>query len=209
MTITTIYGRSDPSIGGLTFDCVFSESAESAYESTDYSTEDGAIYQDHIRKLPKIIMMRVGVTDTPFKDLLGRVVSTGLGSVSGALPPIVNQAISAGTQLYNASNGAASQDTRSAKAWQEVVKAADSRATFDVVTTKGMYKNFHIRRLSYETNPDNQNSIEIIIEMKEIRQFKSGLSSGQPSSSQLRPGTSESVQAAPPANLGGLALESV
>lgn len=209
MTVTTIYGRSNPSMGGLTFDCVFSESASAGYESTDYSVEDGAIYQDHIRKLPKMITMRVGVSDTPFKGVLGRILATGAGAALGALPPIVSGAVSVGGQLYNAANGSGSPDTRSAKAWQEIVKAADSLATFDVVTIKGMYKNFHIKNISYECTEENENSIDIIIEMKEIRQFQSGIESGQPTKSQLRDGTSESIQAAPPANAGGLALEPV
>lgn len=207
--ISTIFSKSNPSVGGVTFDCVFSESMEASYESTDYSVESGAVYQDHIRKLPKMITMRVASSDTPFAGPLGSLLATGAGYIGSKLPPLVTGVIGSGAELFNASNAAGSPETRSAAAWQEIVQSADKMNVFDVVTTKGIYQNYHIKKLYYECNPDNENSIEIIIDMKEVRQFKSKLESGQPSKSQLREGTSESVQAAPPANLGGTALEQV
>lgn len=207
--ISTIFSKSNPSIGGVTFDCTFSESMEASYESTDYSVESGAVYQDHIRKLPKMITMRVASSDTPFAGPLGSLVATGAGYIGSKLPPLVTGAIGSGASLFNASNSAGSPDTRSAAAWQEILQSADKMNVFDVVTTKGIYQNYHIRKLYYECNPDNENSIEIVIDMKEVRTFKSSIESGQPSKSQLSTGTSESEQASPPSNLGGTSLEPI
>ena len=207
--IGTIFNKSNPSIGGVTFDCTFSESMEASYESTDYSVESGAVYQDHIRKLPKMITMRVASSDTPFADPLGSLRATGAGYVGSKLPPLVTGALGTGMELFNASNAAGSKKTRSSAAWQEILESADKMNVFDVVTTKGIYQNYHIKKLYYECNPENENSIEIVIDMKEVRQFQSELEYGQPSKSQLKAGTSESVQAAPPANLGGTVLESI
>ncbi|AUR82868.1 hypothetical protein NVP1029O_35 [Vibrio phage 1.029.O._10N.261.55.A7] len=207
--ISTIFSKSNPSVGGVTFDCVFSESMEASYESTDYSVESGAVYQDHIRKLPKMITMRVASSDTPFAGPLGSLLATGAGYIGSKLPPLITGVAGSAISMYNASNASASPDTRSAAAWQEMLDSADKMNTFDVVTTKGIYQNYHIKKLYYECNPDNENSIEIIIDMKEIRQFRSGIESGQPSKSQLREGSSESIQASPPANLGGTALEPI
>lgn len=207
--ISTIFSKSNPSVGGVTFDCIFSNSMEASYESTDYSVESGAVYQDHIRKLPKLITMRVAVSDTPFAGPLGSLLATGAGYVGSKLPPLVTGIAGTAASLYNASNSAASQDTRSAAAWQAMIESADKMDVFEVVTTKGIYPNYHIKKIYYECNPDNENSIEIIIDMKEVRTFESNIESGQPSKSQLKPGTSEAQQAAPPVNLGGLALEEI
>ncbi|WPH64017.1 hypothetical protein vBVpP1_15 [Vibrio phage vB_VpP_1] len=207
--ISTIFSKSNPSVGGVTFDCTFSESMEASYESTDYSVESGAVYQDHIRKLPKMITMRVASSDTPFAGPLGSLLATGAGYIGSKLPPLVTGGIGTGAEIFNASNSAGAHDTRSAAAWQEILQSADKMNVFDVVTTKGIYKNYHIKKLYYECNPDNENSIEIIIDMKEVRTFSTSVDPGQPSKSQLKDGTSESEQAAPPSNLGGTALEQI
>tara|TARA_B100001063_G_C16779142_1_gene569424 strand:- start:34482 stop:35108 length:627 start_codon:yes stop_codon:yes gene_type:complete len=207
--MTTIFSKSDPSIGGVTFDCILSDSMEASYESTDYSVESGAVYQDHIRKLPKMITMRVASSDTPFAGPLGSLIASGVGYVASKLPPLVTGLAGTAASIYNASNSAAAPDTRSAAAWQAMIESADKMGVFEVVTTKGIYQNYHIKKIYYECNPDNENSIEIIIDMKEVRTFQSNIESGQPDKSQLREGSSESVQAAPPSNLGGSALESI
>ncbi|CAM0105924.1 tail fiber protein [Vibrio phage 209E38-1] len=207
--ISTIFSKSDPAIGGVTFDCIFNETMEASYESTDYSVESGAVYQDHIRKLPKMISMRVAVSDTPFAGPLGSLLATGAGYVGSKLPPLVTGIAGTTASLFNASNSAATPDTRSAAAWQAMLDAADKMDVFEVVTTKGIYQNYHIKKIYYECNPDNENSIEIIIDMKEVRTFQSNIESGQPSKIQLRAGSSESIQAAPPSKLGGLASEQI
>lgn len=209
--IGTIFNKSNPSVGGVTFDCTLSESMEAGYESTDYSVESGAVYQDHIRKLPKTIVLRVASSDTPFAGVLSKesILASGAGFIGSKLPPIVTGAVGSAVSLFNASNAAGSKETRSSAAWDEIIKSADKMNVFDVVTTKGIHQNYHIRKLYYECTIENANAIEIVIEMKEVRQFQSNIESGQPSKSQLKEGTSESVQAAPPANLGGTALEPI
>jgi len=209
--VVSIFNRDGKEYNAVTFDCIFSESMEASYESTDYSVESGAVYQDHIRKLPKFISMRVAVSDTPFVDnlSLGSLVASGAGFLSSKLPPLVTGAVGSAISYANVANAAADAKTRSAEAWQKMIQESDKMEVFDVVTTKGIYQNYHIQKIYYECNHENENSIEIVIDMKEVRQFESNIQSGQPKKTQLRDGTSESIQAAPPANLGGLALEQI
>ena len=209
--VVSIFNKDGKEYNAVTFDCIFSETMEAGYESTDYSVESGAVYQDHIRKLPKMISMRVAVSDTPFVDnlSLGSLVASGAGFLASKLPPLVTGAVGSAVSYANVANAAADAKTRSAEAWQKMIQESDKMNVFDVVTTKGIYQNYHIKKIYYECNPDNENSIEIIIDMKEVRTFESNIQSGQPKKTQLREGSSESIQAAPPLKRGGLASEQI
>ena len=205
--ISSIFSKADPSIGGVTFDCTISESVTAAYESTEYAVETGFVSQDHIRALPKTITMKVASSDTPFASVLDSIAATGVGFLASKLPPLITGLVGTGAEIYyNASSAASSEATRSSAAWNQILNAAEKMEPFDVTTATGIYKNYHIQKLYYEKNKDNENGIVIVIEMKEIKQYSSNLHGGQPTKKQLLSDSSEAVQACPPINLGGLSF---
>lgn len=211
MSLATMFSKNDPTIAGLTFDCVISESMEATYDSTDYSVESGAVYQDHIRPKPKIITLRVAMTDTPFAGFAESLVNTGISYGASYLPSAVTGAIGTGTDIWDAAYGSDAL-TRSAQSWVNLLKVAEGKdaqrpIVFDVLTTKGLQTNYHIQSMSYETNETNEQSIEIVVELKQILTKSTLLPGGQPTKDQLRIDSTEMTQCQPPVSLGDLTSE--
>lgn len=199
--LTTAFSN-DPSIGGITFDAVIEESVISTAESTDFSVEDGTVFQDHITNRPDMITMTVSVSNSPFPGASGSVINTAIGNGMSRVTPLVSSAIGVGYGVVGAATNSGSMNTRTSSAWENIFNLKTKKGVFDVQTQNLLYRNCHITSLYYKTNSDNENVIDIVIEMKAIKTYKTGLSDGQPSSDQLNEADSASQQAAPPESLG-------
>lgn len=209
MAITTVFSKQSPSIGGLIFDATLEESVTATSESTDFTVEDGSVYQDHIINMPEVITMTVSTSDTPFLGLLGTAAATLGGGVASKFPPAVAAVAGVAGELINSAYNAGSLDTRSSAAWNTLFDARAKKSVFDVQTSKRIYENCHITSLYHKTNPENEGGIDIVVEMKAIKTYKTKLSGSQPSKDQLRQGDTASIQAAPEANLGEVSLAEI
>lgn len=180
MSLVGIFIQSQPSIGGYIFDAVLSESSELSTEATKYPIDAdgiGLIGNDHAVQNPLKIIMRVGVSDNFFRSVIasaGSFSSLASAGISVATGKVLNEAgqladsIGLGASILNAAAIAGQSSTRSQTMLEAIRELQRSLSIVNVVTTKKEYKGCMITNTRQETNKENEQGLELVIELQQM-----------------------------------------
>lgn len=179
MSIFGVFSQSRPSIGGEYFDAVLSESTELITDVTEFPIESGAIGSDHAVQRPLLITMRVGISDNPSRaaraeagDLLGplagNLAGAAIGGVVGQLGGDLAVAAGLGVTAANAARNAGQARTRSQSSLDTIRDIQRRNELINVVGTKREYPNCLITNTRQETNKENEQALELVVEMRQL-----------------------------------------
>lgn len=186
MSFVGLFTKSRPEIAGLFFDAIIEENDELTTDVTEFPIETGDVGHDHAVQRPLKLTMRVGVSDNPFRAARAAAADSGLplaGNLSGLGANLGGTAIGAGLgQLGGTSAGvagvaagaanagfAAGQDTTRSQSVLEEIRGIQRRnEIIEVVGAKTSYDRIMITGTRRETNKENEQSLELVVEMQEI-----------------------------------------
>ncbi len=186
MSVIGLFAQSRPSIAGLFFDAVLDESSELITEVTEFPVETGAVGNDHAVQRPLTLIMRVGVSDNPSRALralasdaggpiAGNLAGTAIGAGIGQLSTSVAVAAGLSGSLANAAFAAGQARTRSQSALEDMRTLQRENKIIDVVGIKGSYKNMMITATRQGTTKENEQSLELVVEMRQLLTITSPL----------------------------------
>ena len=183
MAITGLFTQARPTIGGRFFDAVLEESSELLTEITEFPIETGNVGNDHAIQRPLTLTMRVGISDNKFRALreaagdvggplvgpiAGNAASTALGGVIGSLSAEIATAAGLGFSVANAAFAAGQEKTRSETALSEIREIQRRNQKITVVASKRQYENMMITATRQETNKENEQSLDLVVEMQQL-----------------------------------------
>lgn len=194
---------------GLYFDATLQESTELQTDVTQFPIENGTVGNDHAVQRPLFIEMRVGITDNQFRalraqagdvggaalgNLGGAAVGAGVGQLSGA------GSAAAGLIAGNASAAyqAGQATTRSQNALEAIREIQRRNILINVVGAKTEYRNCLITSTRQETNKENEQALELVVELRQLITVSPG---GRDAAV---PTDTAATQAQPTENLGRL-----
>ena len=169
--------RNRPKIGPLTLDCTINEGHNLENEITDSPVELGATVTDHVRNLPRVLVLEGIVSDTPDTLTLGAL----LGSIAGATGSVIaSQSGAVGSQVATGVAGAAAvglgvglsaffgSATRSKDAWRTLRLLWRLRERFNVTTTLETYRNMVVQSVSVPRSAGQSNALFFTATLRKI-----------------------------------------
>ena len=208
---TSICEKTTPKINNISFQAVISEGAELSASSTDYPVEDGSINQDHIVTNPLKLTMTIASSNTPITPtMLDIARDTSLGvigsaaSEAAALASLAASGYSRFGQSDSSTDSAGSNGSICAQLWDDLYKMMLGKKVFDVVHSIKVYKNMHFTSMSYQRTEEDENSIVILTEMKQITTTETRIAGGAENQIITTAGNVEAVQAQKKMNMGFL-----
>jgi len=142
------------SIGPFTAQVTLEERHRDEMVITDHPVESGAVISDHAYMLPSGVTIRVGWSDSPAGDQggLGSLLGDfGLDQLSGITSMTAGEALGSSREMY-----------------QNMLELQKSRIPFEIQTGKRIYTNMLVRSIDTTTDHDNENSVVLTIECREI-----------------------------------------
>lgn len=183
MSIVGIFTQKRPAFDvggdGIVFDATIRESSELTTDVTEFPVETGAIGHDHAVQRPLRITMRVGISDNPARALkaqatnslagaAGLGISQGVGSAVGQLTGDTAVAAGLGASVANAAFASGQASTRSQSALEAIREIQKRHRIIDVVGAKTQYKNCIISSTRQETNKENEQGLELVVELTQL-----------------------------------------
>lgn len=187
MAITGVFTQRRPVIAGLVFDATITESTEMVTDVTEFPIETGAVGNDHAVQRPLRITMRVGISDNPARAIralatdpipgvggeivagaTGVVIGQGVGTAVGGLGGDAASAAGVNATLANAAYSAGQPTTRSQSALDAIRDIQKRNRIIDVVGAKTQYENCMITSTRQETNKENEQGLELVVEMQQL-----------------------------------------
>lgn len=183
MSIVGIFTQKRPAFDvgddGIVFDATIRESSELTTDVTEFPVETGAIGHDHAVQRPLRITMRVGISDNPARALkaqatnslagaAGLGISQGVGSAVGQLTGDAAAAAGLGASVANAAFASGQASTRSQSALEAIREIQKRHRIIDVVGAKTQYKNCIISSTRQETNKENEQGLELVVELTQL-----------------------------------------
>lgn len=182
MSLTSIFSRSRPEIGGLFFDALLEESSELVTDVTEYPIEDGSVGNDHAVNRPLRLTMTVALSDNPIKSFMARasipedisrlpslsgaVIGTAagaaIGTLGGAAAAVAGLAGTVMTELAGDGDRRSTQILRAIRAIQE------SHELIDVIGAKDSYKDVLITNTRVQVTKENEGGLVLVVEMRKL-----------------------------------------
>ena len=180
MSIVGVFTQSRPEIGGMFFDATIQESTELVTDVTEFPIESGDTGNDHAVTRPLVISMRVGISDNAFRaareiagggvlgPLTGNLFGAGVGAAIGQLGGGAAAAAGLIAGGVNAARTAGQASTRSQEALDSIRDMQVRKSAVNVITLKKEYPNCIITNTRQETNKENENALDLVIELRQI-----------------------------------------
>jgi hypothetical protein len=201
MAITGIFTNRRPIINGLIFDATLEEADELQTEVTQYPIESGEYGNDHAVTRNQRFTLTVAISDNRFRALaadaaqasvfdnlnnlnlpegaiasiIGGASSVAAGAVSRVLGGAGSALAGLGISIGNAAYAAGQAGTRSSSALEAIRQTQRDRTIFTLTTSKGSYPNCIITNTRRETNPRNEQGLELVVEIEQLRIMSSSL----------------------------------
>lgn len=186
MSIVGLFTQSRPVIGGLYFDAVIEESSELMTDVTQFPIESGAVGNDHAVQRPLTLIMRVGVSDNPFRalradaaDSSGAVLGSAIGGMTGqvlsALSPGFAVAAGLAASIANAAYAAGQAKVRSQAVLDQIRTIQRANAIINVVSAKREYRSMMITATRQQTTKQNEQGLELEVELTQLLTVQSPL----------------------------------
>lgn len=168
---------------------------------TDHPVESGAVISDHAYMLPSGLLIRAGWSESPpvSQGGLGEFFAeVGVPELSGLTSMTAGEALTSPREMYI-----------------NMLELQRSRIPFEIQTGKRIYQNMLIRRLDVTTDRENENSVIMMIDCREVLIVTTQVVSvGAPEENQQEPETTAPTtekgtkQLAPAPNYNAAAGES-
>jgi len=195
MSLTNLFLRSAPQLGGFEFDAVLEDTLELEVTRTGYVIEAGANVTDHRVIQPFRYTLTGVVSDNPVQASVTDFIGVLTGGAGGVLSQVAG--LSAGFL-------SGSTDTRGSSALNLLIALAVSDEVFDVVAGDRTLVNMSVVRISRTKDAENEQGLMFVAELQELPTLTTSLSSQQPSQSNLSPSDPASTQATSDVSLGEL-----
>lgn len=177
MSIVNLFVRSMPEISGTSFDAVLTESTELRTDVSEYPLEDASTAADNAITRPLTLIMTVGISDNAVKAATAKASSyPGLasagasitaGTVASALSGSMAALAGLGLTVGSASLSATSEK-RSTGALTAIRALQRGKKPFTIISSTGEYENMLITNTRQETNKENENGLELVVEMRQL-----------------------------------------
>lgn len=140
------------SIGPFTAQVTIEERHADEMVITDHPVESGAVISDHAYMLPSSVLIRAGWSESPSVDggIGSLTADVGLG-LSGLTSMTSGEGVGSVREVY-----------------ENMLVLQSSRIPFEIQTGKRLYQNMLIRRLETTTDKENENSIIMTIDCREV-----------------------------------------
>ena len=199
MSITTLFTRKAPTIGGIEFDAVLEDTLDVSVILPEYTIESGAVATDH-----RII--------TPFKwSMVGIVSNTPLGIALTDFTGLLNIGGGVLATVAGLSAGflSGSSDTRGSSALDFLITLMVSGEPFDVDAGDIQLTNMVIGRIRRTKTAANEGGLVFEADLQELPTLDTIVSNDQPGQAQLRDGDVAQSQAAAVVDKGEQGLQPV
>lgn len=205
MSMMSIYSKTLPSIGEISFDAKLEGSTDKAVYLTQFPVEFGANMNDHAILLPNRYILIGAVSNSPLGMALNDVGMMGVtpGDVAQAVGGIAGAAITT-VSAYLLSGG---NETRASAAWESLTRILEARAKFDLDTGLEIMKDMVLVRLAQRTRPEDEDGLVFIAELQQVRIVHSKIGQGVKSADQLMKNDIVATQGAPMVHLGEVPVE--
>ena len=183
MPLVGIFTQARPQIGAVYFDAVIEESTELTTEVTEFPIETGYTGNDHAVQKPLKLIMRVAVSDNPFRalraeaaDAVGSAAASIGANVGGAVtglalsqvPQSVAVAAGLGGSVLNAAYAAGQASARSQSALDTLRLIQRANQPITVVGTKTQYQDCLITNTRQQTNKENEQALELVVDLTQL-----------------------------------------
>jgi hypothetical protein len=140
------------SIGPFTAQVTIEERHADEMVITDHPVESGAVISNHAYMLPSTLLIRGGWSESPSVDggIGSLTADVGLG-LSGLTSMTSGEGVGSVREMY-----------------ENMLVLQSSRIPFEIQTGKRVYQNMLIRRLETTTDKENENSIIMTIDCREV-----------------------------------------
>ncbi|MGJ8524181.1 hypothetical protein R84981_002900 [Carnimonas sp. R-84981] len=175
MAITSIFTQSRPQIQGFTFDALLRETTEQRTNTTQYPLETGSYGFDNAVNMPLRLTMVVALSDNPLRstiadfssgnDLIGSAVGAVSGTALSVLPEALSSAAGVASRVVQSRDNQ-SATTRSGSALETIRAIQSERQFITVIGAKGVYYPVLITGTRQETNKENEQGLELVVEMQ-------------------------------------------
>ncbi|VVQ12222.1 hypothetical protein PS914_05330 [Pseudomonas fluorescens] len=205
MSNMSIFAKTLPSIGEISFDAKLEGSTDKAVYLTQFPVEFGANMNDHAILLPNRYILIGAVSNSPLGMALNDVGMMGVtpGDVAQAVGGIAGAAITT-VSAYLLSGG---NETRASAAWESLTRILEARAKFDLDTGLEIMKDMVLVRLAQRTRPEDEDGLVFIAELQQVRIVHSKIGQGVKSADQLMKNDIVATQGAPMVHLGEVPVE--
>ena len=180
MSIVGLFTEARPEIQvdgeSIFFDATLEESTELVTEITNFPIEDGSEGNDHAVQRPLVLTMRVGVSDNFFREqraaasdlasAQGGVIGAAIGLAISQLPSALASLVGIGSSTAGALSG--SSRTRSGTALEQIRDIQRRKKLITVVGSKREYENMIIASTRQETNKENEQALELVVEFRQL-----------------------------------------
>lgn len=209
MSTMSIFSKTLPSIGEISFDAKLEGITSKSIVLTQYPVEFGANVNDHAILLPNRYLLTGAVSNTP----LG--LELGDGGMMGVSPGDVAQAVGgiAGAAITTVSAYllAGEKGTRAATAWASLSALLESRSPFTLTTELEVMESMILLRLDQRTRPEDEDGLIFIAELQQARIIGTRESTrpgrGVTSADQLMKNDPVATQGAPMIHTGSAIVE--
>lgn len=185
MAITGLFTQSRPLFkpndtgDELYFDAILEESSELITDVTEFPIEDGSVGNDHAVQRPLTLTMRVGISDNIFRvqraragDTFGPAAGNLTGAIGGAaISGLSGQAAALagiGTTVASAAFQAGQESTVSETALTTIRDIQRRKQLLTVTGAKREYTDMIIAGTRQETNKQNEQALDLVVEMKQL-----------------------------------------
>ena len=205
MNTMSIYSKTLPSLGEISFDAKLEGSTDKAVYLTQFPVEFGANMNDHAILLPNRYILIGAVSNSPLGLGLGDSGMMGVrpGDVAQAVGGIAGAAIT----TISAYLLAGSSKTRAMAAWEALTGILEARAKFDLDTGLEIMKDMMLVRLAQRTRPEDEDGLVFVAELQQVRIVHSKIGQGVKSADQLMKNDIVATQGAPMVHLGEVSVE--
>lgn len=178
MSLINLLVKRGPQLGSLQFDAVLSDDLDASVDIVQYPIETGTPIADHIIYQPIRYTMTGAVSNNPLK--------VSITDFTGALTNLVddNPFIAAGAGLF-AGWLSGSNETRSSTTLNTLLDFMYSGQVFTVDTGEITLNNMVIQRIGRSKDPENENGLIFVAELRQIVTLDRVANSSQPAQYQL------------------------
>ncbi|BAN16839.1 tail fiber protein [Edwardsiella phage PEi21] len=178
MSIVTLFTKTAPTLGGLTFDAVLEDTLEISVDLAEYPIETGAKITDHRIINPMRWYLTGAMSDNPVRPTI-------TDFMGGVLSNVTRNPWVAGVAGLSAGWLAGTDQTRSSSALDTLIKMMYAGEPFDINAGDIYLKNMGILRISRTKDPENEAGLIFVAELREVITLSCLPLLGQPSQYQL------------------------
>lgn len=181
MNIINLFTKQAPTLAGYSFDAVLEDSLEASVEWTSYPVETGVNVNDHRIIQPVKWTLTGAVSNNPLQVQITDFLTGGLSNLTNN-PYVATVAGLAAGFLSG------SDETRASTTLEFLINLMVAGEPFDIDAGDIQLQNMVIGRIGRTKNPENEQGLIFVADLRELITLDRIPQSGQPSQTMLRDG---------------------